>query len=142
LFRKSLAAQRLQQNSKHAHELFLGFALQRAVEELYNFQTTPELRDAFYRAAKARSLAGVYGMVADIAVIADEAIAAAVSTRRQYLTTVVVDNDAAISRFKQYHKGPVSFLALDSLTQALPHVSMLSSMHTLPTFQSTLLWYT
>jgi chromosome segregation ATPase len=137
-----LAAQRIQQTSTQAHELFLGFALQRAVEELYNFQTTPELRDAFYRAAKARSLAGVYGMVADIAVIADDAIAAAVSTKRQYLTTVIVDDDAALNKFKQYHKGPVSFLALDSLIQALPHVSMLSTMHTLPTFQSTMLWYT
>jgi chromosome segregation ATPase len=124
-----LAAQRIKQNSTQAHELFLAFALQRAVEELYNFQTTPELRDAFHRAAQARGLAGVYGMVADIAVIADDAIAAAVSTRRQYLTTVIVDNDAALNRFKQYHKGPVSFLALDALAQAFPHVSVLSTMH-------------
>jgi chromosome segregation ATPase len=128
-FRKSLAVQRIRQNSTRAHELFLAFALQRAVEELYNFQSTPELREAFRSAAKCCSLAGVYGMVADIAVIQDDAIAAAVSSRRQYLTTVIVDNNAAIKRFKQHYTGPISFLALDSLAQALPTVSILSTLH-------------
>jgi hypothetical protein len=132
--RDTLAVQRFQENPRQAHELYLAFAVQRAVAERCNFEAAHSLKERMHHYSKivhcqrasplpgSGSILGLYGMVADLALIPNQAIAAAVSRRCRISSTVIIDKQEVAAEFEQqtslsYSNAP--YLALDTLQQVL-----------------------
>eukprot|EP00953_Heterococcus_sp_UTEX-ZZ885_P036760 18918-Heterococcus_DN1.PRE.1 len=112
----------VRKKSGRAHERFLAYALRRAVDEQRNYAAAGSLRAKLAR-YHSHSEEDLFGLVADIAVISDEAIAAAVSwSQPQCVNTVIVSTRRVAFEFLQ--RGRMIFraqsydtLAIDMLQQ-------------------------
>jgi hypothetical protein len=148
--------QQMQANPRRAQELYLTLAVQRAAAELCDFDEARDVRRLMNNYvqwtqrqrttadANTGSIHGLYGTVADVVMIPDQAIAAAVSRRRQIVSQIIIDR-----REVAYSIEPVSqvgcsmlytdviqaenilkkYLILDTLPKNLKVLTHISASH-------------